>query len=140
MADIAKNRDPEDTLQIRIWITQARYEQLKLRARHHDHSIAAEARDLMEAGERATDADAELQRKIDSLRRYIESHLEPLAFIAAMDSAYAREGWRFQLKQIKRGEEAKEKDRELAQLATNRLKRKLRELDDDGSEEDESGN
>ena len=33
MSDTAKTqRNPDDTLQIRIWITQAQYDRLKLRA------------------------------------------------------------------------------------------------------------
>lgn len=80
---------------------------------------------------------------LTALQRYLELHLEPLAFIAAMDSAYSREGWRLQLYGSRPGD-ATEVDRKLGLKATKRIQRKLHELDtgeelnggEDGDEND----
>lgn len=141
MSDTAKTqRNPDDTLQIRIWITQAQYDRLKLRARHHDSSVAAQVRTLMEAGEQRVDIVQELERKLDALMNYVKQHLEPLAFIAALDSAFAAENW--QRETWRRVEHQFDGDKDkakkpyqqyqqvLREQATKRLRRKLRDLDE----------
>ncbi len=130
MADTAtRKRDPDDLLQIRVWITQAKYDQLKLRARHHDSSVAAEVRALMDAGEQRTGAAEQLERKLDSVMNYLTSHLEPLAFIAAMDAAFSRESWRLQF-YGSRPADAETVDRQMGERATKRIRRKLHQLPD----------
>ena len=143
MADTAtRKRDPDDLLQIRVWITQAKYDQLKLRARHHDSSVAAEVRALMDAGEQRADAAEQLVRKLDSVMSYLQQHLEPLTFIAAMDAAAGREYWKNQtlFSAQKAGSDdpdraASEADRYIEDRATKRIQRKLHQLPDDKAED-----
>lgn len=143
MADAAiRKRGPDDLLQIRVWITQAKYDQLKLRAHHHDSSVAAEVRALIVAGEQRFDEIEQLERKLDSVMNYLTSHLEPLAFIAAMDAAKSAEYWRNEVRasMLNSSGDAEEAvraaDRIVGERATKRIQRGLRGLRDGDDEND----
>ena len=135
-----------DGVQIKVWIPAAFYDLLKAQAARNQTSVAAEARRLMQAGLAPLGTVDDLKSDLIKLSQFVHLHLEPLAFIAAMDSAFSRESWRLQF-YGSRPADAAEVDHKLGLRATKRLQRKLRALDPpkepegqvstDGDEEDE---
>lgn len=131
-----------DGVQIKVWIPSAFYDLLKAQATRNQTSVAAEARRLMQAGLAPLDTLGELKSDLTELSQFARLHLEPLAFVAAMDSAKTAEYWYNQVRTSRVGkndgdeakgtEEAKNADRIFAERATKRIQRKLRNLEPEG--------
>lgn len=136
-------RDRHEGQQVKLWVSHELYAALKDRAVRHDTSVAEELRKSAAAGLDPLEGMDELKSGLTKLRQFARMHLEPLAFIAAMDSAKAAEYWKNQtLSAIQKSgmddpqKVAEASDRTIGERATARIKRKLRELDDEGSDDD----
>lgn len=127
----------KDGVQIKVWIPGEFYDLLKSQAARHQTSVAAEARRLMQAGLAPLGTLDELKSDLTKLSQFARLHLEPLAFIAAMDAAYSREGWRVQF-YGSRPSDAPEIDHRLDLTATKRIQRKLRGLGAEDGDDDEN--
>lgn len=133
---------------VQLWVSDDLYAALKARAVRHDTHLVDELRQAAMAGLDPLNGFDAIYDAVTKLTQFARLHLEPLAFIAAMDAAYSRESWRLQF-YGSRPNDAAEVDRKLGERATKRLQRKLRALepkepegqvntDDDGdAEEDE---
>ncbi len=140
------DRNPDETVQLRIAVTQAQYDMLKAQARRQGISVAKAVRQLMEAGIMPFNRLEAMDQRVDRLERYIHLHLEPLTFIAAMDSAFNAANWEQQAWLLHERQAGGDKaqatapyqkyQRSLRQRATKRLQRKLRNFD--ASEFDDS--
>lgn len=119
-----------DGVQIKVWIPAAFYDLLKAQAVRNQTSVAAEARRLMQAGLAPLGTLDELKSDLTKLSQFARLHLEPLAFIAAMDAAYSRVSWQHQQYTVW-PEQAAEIGRKLGERAAKRIKKKLRNLEPD---------
>ncbi|MCL6562174.1 MAG: hypothetical protein K6U87_04120 [Firmicutes bacterium] len=115
-------------VQIKVWLPADVYDLLKARAARKGTSVAAEARRLLLAGLANIRPSEGVEQALAGLGRFIEQHLEPLVFVAAMDAAFGREAWQYQF-YAAYGEKAEAMVRELGERATKRLQRKLRGID-----------
>ena len=140
--------DRHDGVQIKVWIPQDFYDLLRARAARFHTSVAEESRKLMQMGLSGLQGFEALNGRMIQIDRFLHQHLEPLAFIAAMDSAFAAENWQQQTwivhERQHNGDKEKaakpyqEYQRMLRERATKRLQRKLRDLDrDDEAAEEE---
>ena len=150
---MAENASPKPTVetqgvQIKVWIPQDFYDLLRARAARFHTSVAEESRKLMQMGLSGLQGFEALNGRMIQIDRFLHQHLEPLAFIAAMDSAFAAENWQQQTwivhERQHNGDKEKaakpyqEYQRMLRERATKRLQRKLRDLDrDDEAAEEE---
>ena len=150
---MAENASPKPTVetqgvQIKVWIPQDFYDLLRARAARFHTSVAEESRKLMQMGLSGLQGFEALNGRMIQMDRFLHQHLEPLAFIAAMDSAFAAENWQQQTwivhERQHNGDKEKaakpyqEYQRMLRERATKRLQRKLRDLDrDDEAAEEE---
>ena len=122
---------------VQVYMPPDFYEVIQARAKRRGVSLSSEAYRLIRIGLANMKPNENIEADLLALERYVKLHLEPLAFIAAMDSAFGAESWRYQFR-------ASYKDRsddllyQLGQRATKRLQRKLRDLDreDDAAEEE----
>lgn len=111
---------------------------IKERAAQRATSISAEGLRLMRLGLAAVKPNDNLAADLTALRRWLETHVEPLVFVAAMDSAFGREAWQWQIYSVwrDRRDEAARTEQEFARRAAARLQRKLRGVGDEGGEAD----
>lgn len=127
MGDIP-NRPNDDNqpewVRMQVYVPPDFYAVIKARSIHRGASISAEGLRLMKLGLANVKPAENVEADLTALRRYLELHLEPLAFVAATDAAYSREAWRFQLYSA-RSDTAPEVTRKLALRATQRIQRKL---------------
>jgi plasmid stability protein len=123
--------DRHEGMQIKVWIPDGFYDLLRGRAKRFGTSVAEEARQLMQAGLAPLEAVEKMGQTIEELNQFLRLHVEPLAFIAAMDAAYGAESWRYQFGAAYK-DQAAPLDRTLRERAAARLKRQLRELESDG--------
>lgn len=129
-----------DGVQIKVWLPSGFYDVLKARATRNHTSVAAEARQLMQVGLANLRPAEDLAEAVTAIRRYLELHLEPLAFIAAMDAAFGAESWRYQFGAAYK-DQAAALDRMLRERAAARVKRQLRDIESDaGVHEDDDEN
>lgn len=126
-----KTTDRHNGKQLNLWVPDAFFDLLQARASRNHTSAGTEARILMEAGLPQIEKLDDIREAMIDLMRYFELHLEPLAFIAAMDASFGAESWRYQLLTATQGDVAKMKeiDQKLRDRAKRRIQRKLRELD-----------
>ena len=141
MPETNNPRMPVETngLQIKVWIPQDFYDLLRARSARFHTSVAEEARKLMQAGVVNIKPSETLETMVTDLDRYVRLHLEPLAFVAAMDAGYSAEGWRKQWEIMRTHNiptDFQALDQELREKVTKRIQRKLRELPDEGDPED----
>ncbi|AUW92625.1 hypothetical protein BXT84_00550 [Sulfobacillus thermotolerans] len=134
------SNDRHDGVQIKVWVPEGFYDMLKALAARHQTSVAAEARRLMVAGVEPSEALDTVVEGLSDLNRFLRLHLEPLAFVSAMDSAKSAAYWkrRVYLESHQRGsakDEAKalmeQMERDMSDQATRRIKRVLREIEID---------
>ena len=136
--------DRHDGVQIKVWVPEGFYDMLKSLAVRHRTSVAAEARRLMVAGVEPSEAVDALAEGLVELDRFIRLHLEPLTFVAAMDSAKVAAYERQRIAAQRQlhlashprpdGKDDSEHqanfiDRQMAERATKRIKRVLREIE-----------
>jgi len=124
-------KDRHEGMQIKVWIPDGFYDLLRGRAKRYGTSVAEEARQLMQAGLAPLDVMETMGKTIEELNQFLRRHVEPLGFIAAMDAAYGAEAWRYQFG-VAYKDQAASLDRALRERAAARLKRQLRELEDEG--------
>ena len=126
-----KTTDRHNGKQLNLWVSDDFFDLLQARAGRNHTSVGAEARILMEAGLPQIEKLDDIHEGLVDLMRFFELHLEPLAFIAAMDASFGAESWRYQLLTATQGDVKKmqEIDKKLRDRATKRIQRKLRELD-----------
>ena len=127
-------------LQIKVWIPQDFYDLLRARSARFHTSVAQEARKLMQAGRTQIKPSETLEAVVADLDRYLRLHLEPLAFIAAMDSAYDAASWHRLWSTTPGGKNAQDLEKlehQLREQATKRIQRKLRELPSDEADPEE---
>ena len=125
---------------VQLWVSDALYAALKARAARHDTSVAEELRKAASAGLDSLNGLDTIQDMLIDLRQFEKLHLEPLAYIAAMDSAFAAENWQQQTwivhERQHNGDKEKaakpyqEYQRMLRERAAKRLQRKLRDIDE----------
>ena len=120
--------DRHEGHQVKLWVSDELHAALKARSIRHDTSVAEEFKKAATAGVDVLDGLDEITQLLVDLRQFVRLHLEPLAFISAMDAAYSREAWRLQL-YGSRPADAETVDRKLGERATKRLQRKLRALE-----------
>ena len=135
--------------QVKLWVPAALYAALKHRAVRHDTSVAEELRKAVSAGLDPLNGLDTIQDLLIDLRQFAKLHLEPLTFIAAMDSAFNAANWEQQAWLLHERQAGGDKaqatapyqkyQRSLRQRATKRLQRKLRnfnasECDDSATE------
>lgn len=132
------SNDRHDGVQIKVWVPEGFFDMLKALAVRHRSSVAAEARRLMVAGVEPSEALNTVVEGLSDLNRFLRLHLEPLAFVAAMDSAKAAAYWkrRVFLESHQSGrakDEAKalmdKLEQEMAAQAARRVRRVLREIE-----------
>jgi len=129
---------PKDTTErhdghkVQMWVSHELYAALKDRAIRHDTSVAEELRKAANAGLDVLDGLDEIYNLLIDLRQFTRLHLEPLAFIAAMDSAKTAEYWKNQTlmsaqqAHMENPEEVlANAERIIGERATKRLQRKL---------------
>ena len=116
--------DRHDGVQIKVWVPAAFYDLLRAQSARNQTSVAAEARRLMQAGLGPVGAIDEMKTTLTALDRFMRLHMEPLAFIAAMDAAYGREAWRYQLYAVQ-PESMEHISQTWADRAAKRIQRKL---------------
>ena len=148
---MAENASPKrtvetDGVQIKVWLPQDFYDVLRARATRFHTSIAEESRKLMQMGLSGLRSLETLEGDVIQIDRFLHEHLEPLAFIAAMDSAFNAANWEQQAWLLHERQAGGDKaqatapyqkyQRSLRQRATKRLQRKLRNFD--ASEFDDS--
>ena len=142
---MTENASPKPTVetqgvQIKVWIPQDFYDLLRARAARFHTSVAEESRKLMQMGLSGLQGFEALNGRMIQMDRFLHQHLEPLAFIAAMDSAFAAENWQQQTwivhERQHNGDKEKaakpyqEYQRMLRERAAKRLQRKLRDIDE----------
>ncbi len=125
---------------VQLWVPDALYAALKARAVRHDTSLAEELRKAASAGLDPLNGLDTIQDMLIDLRQFEKLHLEPLAYIAAMDSAFNAENWQQQTwivhERQHNGDKEKaakpyqEYQRMLRERAAKRLQRKLRDIDE----------
>ena len=135
MANTGSGEEQKDWARLQVYVPPDFYAVLQARAKHRGVSLSAEGLRLMRLGLANVKPSESIAADLTALQRYLELHLEPLAFISATDSAYGREAWRLQL-YGSRPHDAAEVDRKLGERATKRLQRKLRGF---GAEDAEGG-
>ena len=146
--------DRHDGVQIKVWVPEGFYDMLKALAGRHRTSVAAEARRLMVAGVEPVETMDALAEGLVELDRFIRLHLEPLAFVAAMDAAKvaAYEKQRIAAQRQLHlashprpdGKDDSEQqadfiDRQMADQATKRIQRVLREIESPALDLEEEG-
>ena len=72
---------------VQLWVPDALYAALKARAVRHDTSLAEELRKAASAGLDPLNGLDTIQDMLIDLRQFEKLHLEPLAYIAAIDFA-----------------------------------------------------
>jgi plasmid stability protein len=75
----------KDGVQIKVWVSEGLYDWLRAQASRNHTSVAAEARRLMHAGMAAIEGLDALRDDVIALQRYLELHLEKLAWMGAVD-------------------------------------------------------
>lgn len=136
---------------VQLWVPDALYAALKARAVRHDTSLAEELRKAASAGLDPLNGLDTIQDMLIDLRQFEKLHLEPLAYIAAMDAAYGAANWEQQAWHLHEHQQGGDKEkatqtyrvhqRVLRDIATKRLRRKMQDFDrselgDDSSEEE----
>ncbi len=119
----------EDGTQIKVWVPGALYDLLRARAGRNHTSVAAEARRLMRAGVSAVEGIDALHRDLASVTRWLELHMEPLVFLAAMDAARSELHWEAQIRATN-PKAAEDLERRISALAADRISRKLQAIED----------
>jgi plasmid stability protein len=136
--------------QVKLWVSDALYAALKARAVRHNTSVAEELRKAASAGLDPLNGIDTIRDLLIDLRQFEQLHMEPLAFIAAMDAAFNAENWQQQAWMLHEHQYGEDKEkatapyqkyqRMLRERATQRLQRKLRDGNlsarDDDFEED----
>jgi len=122
--------DRHEGVQIKVWLPDGVYDLLKGRAKRFGTSVAEEARRLMQAGLAPLETLEKAVETIEGITQFLHEHMEPLGFISAMDAAYSAEAWRYQLGAAYK-DQAASLDRTLRERAATRLKRQLRELEEE---------
>lgn len=118
----------KDGVQIKVWVPEGLYDWLRVQAGRKHTSVAAEARRLMNAGMATVESLDDLRDQIRALTRWLDLHLEPLAYAAATDAAFGVEAWRLQLRgaYAETPDEAERVEGTLEQRAVARVQRVLR--------------
>ncbi len=143
--DKASEKDWE---RVQVYMPPDFYEVIQARAKRRGVSLSSEAYRLIRIGWANVKPNENIEADLAALERYLKLHMEPLAFVAAMDSAFAAENWQqnawVQSERQYGGDKEKatqpyqEYQRMLRERATKRLQRKLRDLDrDDEAAEEE---
>ena len=143
MVIVAENGS-SDWQQIRVNVPADFYDVLKIRSGQHGTSLSAEALRLMRLGLAGVKPGENISADITALKRYLELHLEPLMFVAAMDSAkvaaYEKQRIIGQRQAYLRSNprpdgqddsqaQARLIDREMSMQATRRIQRVLHEIE-----------
>ena len=133
--------DRHDGQQVKLWVSDELYAALKVRAVRQNSSVAEELRKAASAGLEPLNGMDTIQDLLTDLKQFTKLHLEPLAFIAAMDTAYNAASWQQLWKntpQFQHDSQGLAKmEHQLRQQATQRLQRKLRELPGEDAPENE---
>lgn len=123
---------------LQLWVSDESFSVLQRKAHRDNISLAEAARRLMQSGIAPSETTDNILEGLVGIDRFISSHLEPLIFVAAIDAAKVAAYWKRRVYlETHRGtvgaDEAKalaEKvDRAMAEHATKRIKRVLREID-----------
>ena len=130
--------DRHDGHKVQMWVSDELYAALKERAERHDASVAEALRQAAMAGPEPLHGLATIQDVLTDLKQFTKFHLEPLAFVAAMDSAYLAAAWHTQWAAapqfVKSPQDLEKLEHQLRQKATQRVQRKLRALPGDEEE------
>ncbi len=131
---------------VQLWVSEALYAALKARAARHDTSVAEELRKAASAGLDPLNGLDTIQDLLIALRQFAQLHLEPLAYIAAMDSAFNAANWQQQTWHLHERQQGGDKEkasktyqdhqRTLRDIAAKRLQRKLRNFDVSAGDDD----
>ena len=136
---------------VQVYMPPDFYEVIQARAKRRGVSLSSEAYRLIRIGLANMKPNENIEADLAALERYVKLHLEPLAFIAAMDSAYTAANWEQQTWHLHERQQGGDKEkasktyqehqRVLRDIATKRLRRKLQDFDrselgDDSAEEE----
>lgn len=149
-ATSTKGSDQVEWGRMQVYVPPDFYAVIKERAVRRGVSISAEGLRLMKLGLGNVKPSENIAADLIALRRYLELHVEPLAYIAAVDSAKNIQYWMQQtlgsfqrIDQNTAAKRAETVDRELHMRAVARIQRRLHgvpeaegENDDDGPEDD----
>lgn len=133
---------------LQLWVSDELFAVLQRQASRHNVSLAEAARQLMQAGIAPSDTMDALTEGLAKLDRFMRLHLEPLMFVAAIDSAKAAAYWkrRVFLESHQRGNPKddaialmNQMERDMAEQAARRVRRVLREVESPWSEDGEEG-
>lgn len=128
------NAGRDGWIRMQVYVPPDFFEVIKERAAQRATSVSAEGLRLMRIGLANVKPNENLAADLTALRRWLELHLEPLVFVAAMDAAFGREAWQWQIYSVwrDRRDEAARAEREFARRAAARLQRQLRGVGDEG--------
>ena len=136
--------DRHEGHQVKLWVPDALYAALKARAMRHDTNVSDELRKAASAGLEPLDGLDEIHDLLIDLRQFERVHLEPLAYIAAVEAGktaryfYASQAAVFRQNDPKTAKERiAEVDRAFHEGAVARVKRALR-LSDTPQESEEN--
>ena len=139
MAEITKANETE-WQRVQVYLPQDFYEILQARSKRRGTSLSAEAFRLMRLGLANVKPNENVETILTDMARYIQLHLEPLAFVAAMDSAYDAASWHRLWSTTPAGKNPQDLEKlehHLREQAIKRLQRKLHELPGEDDPEDE---
>lgn len=139
----------KDWERVQVYMPPDFYEVLQARAKRRGVSLSSEAYRLIRIGLANVKPNENLESVLTDIERYLKLHLEPLAFIAAMDSAFNAANWEQQTWLVHERQNGGDKEkatetyqdhqRTLRKIATKRLQRKLRDFDRSELEDDSEG-
>ncbi len=118
---------------VQLWVSDELYAALKARAVRHDTNVSEELRKAASAGLDPLNGLDTIQDLLTNLKQFTKLHLEPLAFVAAMDSAYDAASWHRLWGTTAAGKNPQDLEvleHQLREQATKRLQRKLRVPDE----------
>ena len=135
--------DRHEGHQVKLWVSDELYAALKARAMRHDTNVSEELRKAASAGLEPLNGLDEIRDLLIDLRQFERVHMEPLAYIAAVESGktaryfYASQSAIFRQNDPKTAKERMaEVDRAFHDKAVARVKRALRLSDPDQESEE----
>lgn len=130
--------DRHDGHKLQLWVSDEIFAVLQRAASRHHVSLAEAARRLMQSGIAPNETLDAIAEELNELGRFVRLHIEPLLFVAAMDASKGTAYWKRRVYgESHRGETSAEQaqdiaealDRQMAEQATGRVKRVLREVE-----------
>lgn len=87
---------------VRVWLPTPLYRFLRAQAVEQGVPLTQVIRDLIQAGLAAQRQQDRAAENVERLERFMREHLEPLAYVAAIEAAAGRHHWRMQHEAVAR--------------------------------------